>query len=227
MRNETMRGRLPWPLLILSFSVLLTRVCTADVVYNVSMDTAPLKNNAAGPFSLEFQFTDGSGASDGNNTITLDQFSFGADGGLVGAPSTFGSTTGDLATSLSFTDSSFFNQFIQEFKPGNELQFRLTTTTNIDPGGVPDEFTFSILDNSGTELPTLGFFDVFVQLDISSAKPTPQSFASDTSRAAAGGAPVDLSAPSISAVPEPRGGLLVCLFLLLALGAVGGLRDRN
>lgn len=193
---------------------------SADPVFNVSMNTAALVGDPAAPFFLEFQFNDGSGTNDGNNTVVMDQFALGAGGGAVGLPSTIGGVTGDLSSSVTLTDSDFFNQFIQEFTPGDLLSFRLKLPTNVDAGGVPDEFSFSILDSGFTEIPTLGFFDVFLLADIDSNHPVPSGFASDSSRnTAAGGAPVDLDAPlirEVTEVPEPAGAGLAALSLLAA-----------
>jgi hypothetical protein len=65
-----------------------------------------------------------------------------------------------------------------------------------------------ILDSSGAQLPTLSFFDVFIEIDLDSTNPTIQTFASDPSRnTVAGGAPIDLAAPAFTSgtttVPEP------------------------
>ena len=48
----------------------------------ITLATAPLAGNPGAPFSLDFQFTDGSGTNDGNNTLTLTNFNFG--GGSAG-----------------------------------------------------------------------------------------------------------------------------------------------
>src|SRR5207245_6462321 len=110
--------------------------------------------------------------------------------------------------------SSFLNAFMQPFNPGSLLQFRLQTSTNLDAGVTPDEFSFSILDNTLSELPTLGFFDVFVVLDIDSANPVPQAFGSDPSRPPqGGGSGITMGAPVVTAaIPEPSS------FILLGIG---------
>lgn len=198
----------------------------ADVInYDISMDTAPLIGHPAGPFSLEFQLTDGSGTGDENNTAVLSNFAFGG-GAPVGTPSLIGGATGDAGTSITITESSFFNQFIQQFTPGNQLDFHLELTTNLQPAGVPDEFTFSILDSSGSELPTQSFFDVFVEVDINSTNPAVQTFASDpTQSPAAGGPPIDIAAPtatpSVSSVPAPSIGRGLPVLLAVSGTLVG------
>jgi len=208
---------------ILAFA-LLTQAAFGGVVLQVSMDTSPLIGNAAGPFQLDFQFTDGSGTSDGNNTVTVSGFNFGA-GAASGTAIVSGGASGDLSSTVTLIDNSFFNELTQGFTPGATLSFTLSMTTNVDPG-VPDEFSFAIFDNSGFEIPTLGPGDAFLVSDISSANPAAQLFASDTSRNAAAGVPIDLSAPAVQApaagVPEPS----MLTIVALALGAIFLVRRR-
>ncbi len=201
-------------LIALTVVLLSATVSQAGVIYDVSLNTSPLIGHAAGPFSLAFQFNDGSGAGDSNNTAILSAFQFGAGGSAAGSPSLFGGASGSLASGVTLTDSSFFNAFTQQFNPGSLLKFRLQVSTNVDAGGTPDEFSFSILDNTLTELPTLGFFDVFVVLDIDSPNPVPQSFDSDPSRPpAGGGSGITMSASQLAlATPEPSS------FILLGIG---------
>ena len=212
------------------FTVLMVApaVSSADVItYDFGLNTSTLIGHAAGPFSLEFQLNDGSGTGNGNNTALLNSFTFGG-GSAVGLPTLTGGATGDAGGSVTLTDSSFFNQFIQPFTPSNQLGFRLTLSTNVEAGGVPDQFTFAILDSSGVELPTLAsFFDVFVQIDIDAANPFVQTFGTDTSRMpAAGGVPLDIAAPTataVAAVPEPMSLLLPAS----ALVTIGFLHRRK
>jgi hypothetical protein len=206
-------------LTLLASFAMLPRSVHADEIYDVSIDTSALIGNAAGPFSLDFQFTDGSGTGDGNNTVTLGNFTFGA-GSATGSPTTAGAVSGDLTSGVSLTDSDFFNEFTQTFTPGNVLTFTLELTTNVDAGGVPDEFSFAILDNTDSEIPTLGTFDNLLLVDIDSSQPTLQGFASDTSRGTvATGDSIDVPGPLItSPVPEPAGlSLLASGLAFLAL----------
>jgi len=207
-------------LLLLASFAMFSRTAQGDVIYNVSLDTSPLIGNAAGPFSLDFQFTDGSGINDGNNTVTLSNFDFGAGGG-TGLPTTAGTVSGDLTSGFTLTDSDFLNEFTQTFTPGATLDFTIDLTTNVDAGGVPpDEFTFAILDNTGAEIPTLGLFDTLLLADIDSSNPTLFAYASDTSRGtAATGDPISLDAPIVtSATPEPSAlWLPVCGLAMVAL----------
>ena len=201
----------------------------AGVLFDISMNTAPLMSHAAGPFSLEFQLNDGRGTGDANNTATLSSFAFGG-GAPMGLPTVAGGSNGNLSSSVNLTDSSFFNQFIQGFTPGSMLQFRLSLTTNVDSGGTPDQFSFAILDKNNTEIPTLAgsFFDVFVSIDIESSNPTVTTFASDTMRSpAAGGLPITIAAPQVTpvapSVPEPS----TTLLFATGLGAIAVWRGRR
>lgn len=192
------------------FFLMCTCVCSsianASILYDITMNTTPLIGHSAGPFSVEFQLNDGSGTGDSNNTAILNDFLFNG-GGPAGSPTLNGGANGNLTSGVTLTDHSFFNQFIQSFTPGSALSFRLSLSTNIDSGGTPDQFSFAILDKTGTELPTLapGFFDVFVQIDIDSANPVVRTFGADTSRVpAGGGSAINIAAPvATPVVPEP------------------------
>jgi hypothetical protein len=207
---------------LLIWSVGATLLCAsskADLIYLVSLDTSPLLGHPAAPFSLNFQLNDGSGSGNGNNTAILGQFSFGAGGGASGTPSLLGGAAGDFDSSVVITDSSFLNYFAQEFIPGSALTFRLELTSNVEPGPQPDQFSLALLDNSGFEVPTLGPFNALLVIDITAPMPLPQVFASDGSVAPFGGGdPINLTAPEVTAVPEPGTGVLLATALAILLG---------
>ncbi len=204
-------------------------VCHA-VSFTVTIDATGLAayGTPPAPFALEFQFNDGDGTV--NNTATLSNFNFGAGGAAVGAPTyncTSGSgaacsgITGDLSSTITLSDNNdFFNEFIQQFTPSstNPLSFLLALTTNVEPI-TPDAFSLAIFDSSGTGIPT-SFFDVFVQIDITSPL-TIATFASDTTQSPPGCptcAPIDIAAPvvlSTTPIPEPG------TFVLLLSGFLG------
>ena len=190
----------------------------ADEIFTITLNTVPLTTapgSAAGPFSLAFQLTDGSGAGDANNTATLSNFQFG--GGSATACSTgcsFGGASGSASSSIVLTDNSFFNALMQGFTPGNSLSFQVDLTTNVDPGLTPDAFAFSLLDSGGLSIPTSdpGGSDALLVVNLDSAQPAVLTFASDPARLTSSGIAVSLTAPVIgrpggSSVPEP-GGLL-------------------
>ena len=215
-----------WPIAVCCLTAGLSH---ASVIYDISMNTAPLMSHAAGPFSLEFQLNDGRGTGDANNTATLSSFAFGG-GTPMGLPTVAGGASGNLSSSVNLTDSSFFNQFIQGFTPGSMLKFRLSLTTNVDSGATPDQFSIAILDRTHTEIPTLAgsFFGVFVSIDIDSSNPTVKTFASDTMRSpAAGGPPITIAAPQVTpaAPPVPEPG--TTLLFATGLGAIALWRGKR
>jgi hypothetical protein len=192
---------------IAAITCLCVHIASAGTVsYSVVLNTEPLIGDVAGPFSVAFQLSDGSGHGHGNNTVTLSDFDFGGGNG-VGMANVLGGITGSLESSISITESLFLNYYIQQFDPGTFLSFDLTTTTNANIGSPPDEFLFSILDNTGQQLPTQTgqpFLDPFVAITINSSNPTLQSFPSDPAQPPAGGGPpLDISAPVVTSVPEP------------------------
>lgn len=194
--------------------------CVASTMYAVSLNTTPLIGHPAGPFFLNFQFTDGQGTGDTNNTVTVSNFAF---GGGFAIPCGFfpsscvGGVSGDFSPGIVLTDSSFFNAFTPQFFPGTVLSFLLSFTTNVDAGPQPDEFSFAILDSFGFQIPTLDTIgDALIVIDLDSASPTIQTFATDPSRSpSAGGGPIVMGAPSVGpVVPEPS--TLTLLFCGLA-----------
>jgi len=201
-------------------------VCHA-VSFTVTIDTTTLAayGTPPAPFALEFQLIDGDGTV--NNTVTLSNFDFGTSGGVSGSPTTTGGASGDLSGTVTLTDSSFFNEFIQGFTPSatDPLSFLLDTTENVEPL-TPDAFSLAIFDSSGTGIPT-SFFDVFLQINITNPLII-ATYASDTTQSPPGCptcAPVDISAPVVQpvVVPVPEPGTL----LLLISGAASALLSQR
>lgn len=186
-------------------SLVVSSLCgvaaQAAALFTVSLDTSALIGSPAGPFALDFQFADGSGGGDGNNTALVSNFNF--HGGSWGGPA-----------SVSLTDSSFFAEFSQTFTAGASLSFNVSLTTAVDAGPTPDRFTFALLDKNGFEVPTLGFADEFLGVDLNSANPTIETYGTDTSRTL-----LDIAAPTTAPIPEPNSALLAAL--LCGCGAVG------
>src|SRR5262249_39361113 len=148
------------------------------------------------------------------NSVVLSNFSFGG-GAAVGSGTPVNGASGSLQSSVNLTDSNFFNEFTQRFTPGTQLGFQLSSTTNVDAGLNPDQFTFAILDSTGVELTTHSFFDVFAELDINSANPPLLTFASDTTRVPnAGGPALNIAAPTATPLTTPEPNTLA----LLAIG---------
>ncbi|HZT82253.1 MAG TPA: NF038129 family PEP-CTERM protein [Gemmataceae bacterium] len=196
------------------------------VTYQVTFpDTTSLKNQPGqGPYYLDFQFTDGGGPGDANNTVVISHLALGG-GALVGAGAPSGGVTGDLSSAVTMTDSAFFNEFSQQFTPGSSLAFQVSLSQTIGPGedsasgGTPDEFSFAILHGAARdEIATTNFNDAFVTIDVTSPSLTV------TPAGSAAGSGFDVPAPSVvpsaAAAPEPAA---LWLFALGA-GGLGALR---
>jgi hypothetical protein len=206
-------------LLIAFMATLIVPSVFADTIFTVTLNTTPLTTLpglGAGPFSLAFQLNDGSGTNDGNNTATLTNFNFGG-GAAIGSPSTSGGASGDLTSTVTLTDSDFFNALFQGFTPGSTLSFLVDLTTNVDLGFTPDAFAFSILDSSGfAAIPTMDLSgaDTLLAVNIDSPNPLIPTYATDSSRGTVGGnASITMDAPAVGSgptpVPEPTSLLLM------------------
>jgi len=133
--------------------MLSAGLCQANLIFDVSFPSWPGALTLGTPVSLFFEFTDGSGLNDSNNTVTLDAFDFG--GGTVGSATTTGG--GRIILSplrVSLTDTQFDNTVTLPFTVGSALSFSADVTTNGESGGTPDEFSVFVLDKQGTRFPT-------------------------------------------------------------------------
>ena len=105
--------------------------------YRFTMDTSGFASwsGAGGPYSLDFQFTDGDGLGP-NNTVTVESNDF---------------------TGFTLFDGNppFSGEQSASFTPGGDVSFLVSLTTNEDTLGTPDLFTVAILDQNGSEVPTL------------------------------------------------------------------------
>src|SRR5260370_37345410 len=89
--------------------------------YEVTINTTPLVAHPAGPFSILFAFTEGSGLADGNNTANIGPFDFAGGSGL-GNATLLGGTSGTLESVITLTDTSPLNLFSESFSPRKVLQ---------------------------------------------------------------------------------------------------------
>lgn len=209
----------------ISVAILLSvgALAKANVLeYGFNVNTSALQG--LGTFSLAFQLSDGSGSGDGNNTVTLSNFSF-FGGGFVGNSTDFGGATGNLSSgTASLRDTNpAFNALLQGFNPGSALSFVFTFTDNADVGFGPDLFTVSLLDPLGNGIPTLdpsGDDTVLtVALDGSASPPT-GTWATDTSMTA-------YTVPAGNVVPNvPEPATLILLATALA-GTLGLARRKR
>jgi hypothetical protein len=128
---------------ILNFGLLglaLTSVGSgafAGQIWTVSVCTSEMAAGYTGPFAIDFELVGTNG-----NTVTLNNFSFGAGGAGPGPAFLTGGASGDLGSTVSLNDSAnFFSDFNQQFTPGGMLTFTMDSTLVAPPsGGSPDSF---------------------------------------------------------------------------------------
>jgi hypothetical protein len=189
--------------------------------FTVTTDTSALIGQPSGLFALDFQFVDGSGLGDANNIVTLSGFNFNG-GGFTGSPTITGGASSGIGNII-LTDTGFFNEVYQGFTPGSTLSFMVSMTDAVDPGSTPDEFSFGILDNTLSEIPTVGLGDAFVSVDIDSSNPGIYSFNSDLGRTT-----INIPAPVIDVLTVPDSALSTVLIAGIWTGVLFlGYRKRT
>ena len=211
-------------LIVCALSFADAPACHANLIFDVRFDdTSPLISETGETFSLDFQLNDGSAIGtigDMNNRAILSNFNFGI-GGSAGDPMSIkleGGASGSLTSGITLNDSSFLNEFSQDFNPGSTLSFRVNLTTNVDIGPTPDAFSVGILDKDGAPLPTTGLGGAFLFVNITSSNPSIETFGTTPD------SPISLSAPQVSNV-VPDGGSSIGLLSLGLLG-LGALRRK-
>jgi hypothetical protein len=108
---------------------------------SVTVDTSQLATSTG---FVAFDFIGGTPVE--NNTAIVAGFTT---DGLLGAGSPSGSVLGTLTPGpLTLTDVQFFNEWLQPITYGSTMAFHLTLSTNTSPGGIPDAFSFFLLDNN-------------------------------------------------------------------------------
>ncbi len=180
----------------------------ADSIYTVSLYTSQLP---AQTYDLYFSLLDGSGTGDGNNTVTVSDFS------CYDCPN----------SPVVLTDNQFFQDSTNPVTPGSLLTFHLDTTENLDSGGIPDTFEWKFLDPNAvggpapiaTDDPITG--EDLLAFDVTGPWPAVLTYASTDTNFPFPAAEVTASAGA----PEPSGALLVATALAF-LAAIGCLRAR-
>ena len=170
----------------------------------VSVGTVPLVGLTG---YLAFDFVQGSAIP--NNTVTVEKF---VTDSILGAGSSSGSVTGSLVPGpLVLGDFIFFNEWLQPVTFGSSISFEMLLSTNTSPGGIPDSFSFFLLDNTQLPYPTsdpFGTNSIF-EIDIDSQSPSPSVFTSSFG-----------SATVSSSTPEPSVlGLVFAGLVMLGCGS--------
>jgi len=147
MTTKTTVSKLTALLALSASFLMLHNSAKADAIYTINLNTAALSADASSPFYLDFQFS--SGATVGNNTITLSNFTF-TGGSATGSATLIGTASGSLGSTVTLKDAkSTVTEFYQGFTAGTtNISFTLDSTLNVDPGLTPDEFSVSILDSA-------------------------------------------------------------------------------
>ena len=133
-----------WTISMMSFLLWPANNALA-LSYAVNLDTSSLSGTSA---QLAFDFIEGGPPSD---TTTISAFST---NGTVGSSSTTGGVSGTLPANVTLTDSSFFNEYLQNMTLATNLSFHLDATNNPpNLGSFPDSFSFFLLSqNTGLPL---------------------------------------------------------------------------
>jgi hypothetical protein len=203
------------PTLISLLGLLSAGLCQADTIYDISLNTSALQGNANGPFALDFQLTSGDTTSGILNIASLSQFSFGNSGSAgAGQPfSNSGNASGSLASTVSLSTSggTFFNEFSQNFVPGNTLSFQLDLSNHPQSGPTPDEFTFQLIDGTTSEVTTTdpSGSNSLIVVDLNGATVVPQIYTTTSDG-------VSISPVVTSAAPEPGTCLLLSAVIIIA-----------
>ncbi len=169
---------------------------------NVSLDTSALSGSQA---TLAFDFLAGDGGL--TNTATIGAFNM--DGVLGGVVGLAGNVAGDLSSGVTLSTPEFFNEIQQSVTLGSHLSFALNVTENTG-GTIPDEFSFTVLDQSGTSslysTSDPQGMNALMRMDIG-IPVTASSYSGN------------LQLNSVSSVPEPSSFALVvsCLALFVVL----------
>ncbi|HEX3680982.1 MAG TPA: NF038129 family PEP-CTERM protein [Bryobacteraceae bacterium] len=176
----------------------------AAETFNVTVDTTPV--NLASGF-LAFDFIGGSPVA--GNVVDISNFSSDA---TLGSATLTGAASGSLINGTGkLDDSQFFNELLQGVTFRKTVSFALSFTTNVAPGGTPDDFAFYLLDATQNPYATTdpSGADSLFAITVSASILSPSVYTSDF-------ATVSITPTSTTTTPEPG-----TLWLLLpALGAL-------
>ena len=182
------------------FGCLLIPGCQAAALnFLFQMDTSAF---GAGPYSLSFALVNGGAPA---STVSVTHLDLGG-GSLNGGPVLTGGVSFS-ADSFQFQDSALVNQAVQSFTPGTTLSFFVNASLN-NFASFADTFSFAILDDTGTEIPTTGLASEVLYVELTDPVLI-EAYAS-------AGTP-GFPQPLISEVPEPSTAALAAAGLAVAV----------
>lgn len=185
--------------------------------FSFTINTSKLIANPNGPFTLDFQFFDGSGTGDGNNTVTLSNFSDPASLMVVPSSETSGVTLAGSPFGFTMTDSSFFNEISFLLAPDSSLGFTFASTDNPD-SGTPDTFIVDLLDSSLNNIPTTNANNgiALIEIDLPTTNPVSGTqVITSASLPNSDGVVFDAPVESFVSTPEPSS------LVTMTLGVMG------
>ena len=201
----------------LAAALMLTTAAGHASLFHVNINTGALSlapANLNAPFSLDFQFNDGGVL--GNNTATISNFTYGG-GTATGSAFNIGGALGNIGSTVTFDNSTSFQELYQTFTPGAVLGFDVSLSQFVD-GPTPDSFAVSILDQNLFNIPTTAAGDVLLHADITSTGPISiSSIETGSGTGAYGGL-------EVTSVPEPT---TACVGFGLAMAGALARRRRR
>lgn len=160
---------------------------------------------------LAFDFLQGSPAL--GNSVTISNFQT---DGMLGSATLSGSETGSLVPGPAvMTDASFFNELLQSVAYGTKISFNLTLTDLTSNGGIPDEFSFFLLNSARDPYATSdpSGSDSLFYIDLNGlGNTTPTIFTSAFATATV--------TPQVTNAPEPAAWPLCLIGMALLVGVI-------
>jgi hypothetical protein len=152
--------------------LLISAICRATT-YDITVNTTPISGQSG---FVVFDFVAGSPAQ--KNTATVQGFTTNA---TLGSATPSGSVSGSLVPGpLTLSDTQFLNEWEQGVTTfGSTMHFKLSVTTNA-PGGIPDEFSFYLLDKNQLPFTTTdpSGADALMAVDLNNSNPALQVYSS-------------------------------------------------
>jgi hypothetical protein len=198
----------------------------ALIGYNVNLGTFGLAgqdrdtNGVNDTYRLDYFFNNG--GTSGNSTATLGNFSFGGGVGTAATPPTFSDRDapldGDGFPILTPASSGTLTT------PGNQLSFNVAFDYTID-SPAPDQFSFAIYNNANSQYigTTSGDGISLFTIDFTAGNPNVNTYGS---QATPGNPDYGLSAPTVTATPEPETWAMMALGIC-SVGLLGWKRRKS